>query len=259
MLTTNLSYAEQIPITLSGGVSKIIFDGKWTFKAEWKQTSLIETEYNDGNKMVIRTAHDYENIYLLIDFVSDTSIQKFGDRGIVCIDSKVDRGSKLNSNDYCFSVTVGSKKPHTLQGDNNLAMIGFLKKIENHPEFIAIGGVSDENDRYSKIPHASYEFKIPVEVVGRSNIYGFYVGAYEGKTGKVYSWPSESSAEKYPFIPSPNKWGELTSPDKTIPEFGIANFLLFCTMAFLIILTRHRLFQIMCLEQRDFRLTRHKW
>jgi len=31
---------EPIPTTYSEGVDKIIFDGKWTFTREWKESSL---------------------------------------------------------------------------------------------------------------------------------------------------------------------------------------------------------------------------
>lgn len=232
---TNFAFAEQIPTTFSESVTKIDFDGKWSNQFEWKETALTEINYDDGNKIVIRTAHDFENIYVLIDFLTDTSIQNFKDRAVICIDNNLEQELKPNAKTYCFQTSMGSKESFVLQGNSKLASTGYYKTIEKHPNFIALGSISDENDRYSKIPHASYEFKIPIEIVGRSNIYGFFVGTIEGSTGKQYNWPSSSVSQKYPFIPSPNTWGELISPDKSIPEFSFP-FLILITTTFGVIL-----------------------
>ena len=223
---TNLADADQIFVTLTSGADDIIFDGKWTFYTEWKESSENMINFNDGSRLSIKTAHDYENLYFLIDFISDTSLQKFADRGIVCIDSKLNRGDMPNEDDYCFSVVVGSQHPITLRGGNILAQTGFLEKINNHPQLIAAGGISDKNDRYTKNPHTSYEFKIPLETFGKSSIYGFYVVVYDANSGKAYSWPKDAAIETSPFIPEPKHWGELVSPDKSIPEFDTPLFLL---------------------------------
>lgn len=215
----NAVYGETISTTLRHDAKDTIFDGKWTFTQEWKSTSENIVKFDDDHKLVVRTGHDYENLYVLIDFISDRSIQKFSDRGIVCIDSKMDAGNKPDSDDYCFTVVVGSDRAMIFQGGYILAQNGFLKKIENHPNLIAVGGVSDRHDRYSDIPHTSYEFKIPLEIFGKSDVYGFYVGAFDAKTGKEYSWPS-NIRDPYSLVLTPDQWGQIVSPDKSIPEFN---------------------------------------
>ena len=94
-----------------------------------------------------------------------------------------------------------------------------LKKIE-HSEFVGIGTISDDQNRYTKTPHSSYEFKIPTDLVGRSDNYGIFVSVYDYESNSVYSWPIgiQSDVEK---IPSPSTWGNLVSPDKSLPEFDI--------------------------------------
>lgn len=217
----NYSYAEQIFIASSEQAHKIIFDGAWTFHDEWKWASETIMDFNGEHHMAIKTTHDYENLYILIDFFSDRSIQKFADRGTVCVDNNVETTEKKpDKNTYCFLITLGSDRPVTLQGGTLLSKTGFMKKVENHPKLIAIGGVSSKDDRYSGIPHAIYEFKIPLEIFGRSNIYGFYVSAFDAKTGKEYSWPSNAGVDSYSFTQTPDKWGQIVSPDKSIPEFN---------------------------------------
>ena len=54
-------------ITISPSMDKVNFDGKWTFFWEWKQTSLNTISYNDGTQIQLRTAHQGNFIYVLID------------------------------------------------------------------------------------------------------------------------------------------------------------------------------------------------
>lgn len=236
----NQSYGEEILIAASKFTDEIIFDGDWTFTKEWKPASETIISFENGHRLAIKTAHDYDNIYVLIDFISDRHVERFGDRGIVCIDSKLNRGEVMEKDDYCFMVALGSDKPTTHQGGSLLATQGFLKRVENHPDLIAIGGISSEHDRYSKVPHSLYEFKIPIEIFERSDVYGFYVGAFDSKTGVVYSWPKDATNEKYPFIPFPKVWGKLISPDKSIPEFELPFLILIPAFAVIILLTKLR-------------------
>ena len=240
LIEVNFAYGDQIFITVRSDAGNTVFDGRWTFLQEWKSTSEDKITFDDNAEMVIKTGHDYENLYVLIDFIGDTSLGKFADNGIVCIDTKMDQKSIPDDNDFCFIALMGSDRPTTLQGGSTLAQTGHWKKIENHPRLITVGAMSDKNDRYSIIPHATYEFKIPVEIVGKTDVYGFYVGAYDTKKGKEFSWPQNISTDKYPFISSPSKWGQLVSPDKSIPEFTSPIFVLL-SVAFVIFFIRNKI------------------
>lgn len=237
LLGMNAAYAEPIFITYRDDGNMTVFDGKWTFTQEWKRTSY--TDAYDG-ALVVRTGHDYHYIYVLIDFLSQHQFSKYSDYGIVCVDGKYDRGDPLKD-DYCFLVTLGSSNPITLQGGGMLGLTDHFTRINNDHNLIAVGGISDQNDRYSSTPHSSYEFRIPIDVFGSSDKYGFMAGAYVAKENKLYTWP-ESISEKNSFsIPSPSTWGEMTSPDESLPEFPLPNIILLVSIILLIPLVRKNL------------------
>src|SRR5207245_6369744 len=142
--------AEGIPITISGTMNKVSFDGKWSFATEWKESTLTQID-TGAEPIYLRTAHQGDYIYVLIDAVEDTHFVKGSDSAIVCIDGSNDK-----------------------------------EKIPNTSDFIGISSVSDQNDRYSTVPHASYEFRIPIILFGRSDVYGFYTSVYFGHANKFY-------------------------------------------------------------------------
>jgi hypothetical protein len=230
----------QIFTTLRGGVDSIVWDGKWTFLQEWKPTSEDILRFNDGNELSVKTGHDRENLYVLLDFITENQFRKFSDYGMVCMVANKTIESSPQKDDYCFLVTLGSHNPLTFQGGGYLAITNNFVKVENDPGLIAVGGVSDEHDRYSSIPHASYEFKIPIKIVGRSDMYGFYAATYDAKTDKLYSWPQNATNVKFPAVPPPSRWGELISPDKSLPEFPYPLIMMsLCTIVIIYISKRH--------------------
>lgn len=216
----NAFAVEPILITVSEDMDKIIFDGKWTYYTEWKKSSLDTISDNEAD-IKLRTAHQNDYIYIFVDFITDTHLEKIADGAIICFDTNNDKSSLPDSNDYCFMATLGGKRSFTYQGGSTFAATSYLQKISNPDGFIAIGDVSDGNDRYSMIPHASYEFRIPTSFIGRSDVYGFYLGIYDANVNKVYSWPKNTSTNNLLHVPSPSMWGELVSPDKSLPEFQL--------------------------------------
>ena len=237
------AYADQIFTTYRDDGNQTIFDGKWTFIQEWKRTS-----YNSayGESLVIRTGHDYKNFYVLIDFLNQKTFSKFSDFGIVCIDGNNGKEAIPQKDDYCFLVTLGSNQPKTLQGGNFFGINNHFNIIKNNPNLVAVGGISDENDRYSSIPHSTYEFKIPLEIFDKSDQYGFFAGAYVTNENKMYSWPENINNENIFQIPSPILWGELVSPDKSLPEFPWPEISLLLATIFVIYLNK--------IKQRSFNL-----
>jgi len=213
------AHAEPIAITISDGMEKVIFDGRWTFAKEWKQSSL-ETIHTESNAALIhiRTAHLNNFIYVMLNAVSDKTIDFNQDEATVCFDSNYNQNSKTQSNAYCFVIKLGSDKPVTLQStDNSKEFI----VVENHIELIAVADSSDENDRYSKVPHATYEFRIPIELIDRTDRYGFFVKVFDFSNSMTYTWPPEIVLESNSDIPSPAKWGLIYSPDKSLPEYDL--------------------------------------
>lgn len=235
---SNIVFADQIFITYRDDGNKTIWDGKWSFEQEWKRTSEDIIKYDDGRKIAIKTGHDYENVYVMVNFISDRTIMKNADRAIVCFDTNNEKNKTPDQNDYCFLIALGRSNPITLTGGHYSAQSGHWKTIANHDKLIAIANMSDENDRYIHDPHATYEFRIPVEVIGSSNIYGFYINVFDANSQKFYSWPENSLSEDYPFIASPNQWGDLISPDKSIPEFELPLFVILTSMITITLISR---------------------
>ena len=110
-----LAYAQSTPITKSDGMNDIIFDGKWTFPIEWKKSSM-ENLYHESNQMTsyIRTAHQDNFIYIMLDVVSDETIDKNQDEAVVCFDAKSEQSMLPDQNDFCFVINLGSDKPVTI-------------------------------------------------------------------------------------------------------------------------------------------------
>jgi len=237
IFSTSLAFGENdILISSSADMENVVFDGKWTDKFEWKTTSLDKFSIPDGQEIVLRSAHYGEFIYFQIDFLTDTIIDKGSDYAMICLDGDNNKNSKSDINDYCFMGTMKGKNPLTFQGGSLLAFNGNFKKIPNPDGFIAIGNVSDENDRYSKIPHASYEFKIPTSLVGRTDSYGFLMMVYDANSNQVYTWPKHIEKEIFFLIPSPDKWGNMISPDKSLPEFNLPILVLIPSLLLIIVL-----------------------
>jgi len=232
----DLIYADSEPvfITYSEKMESILFDGKWSFFSEWKESSLTEV----GELLKIRTAHYDDFIYVFVDVLNDKSLDKGSDRAVVCLDSKNNKSIISDSNDFCFIATLDREIGFTLQGGSDFGSKNNFKKIPNHENFIAIGTTSDQNDRYLKIPHPSYEFKIPTDLINRNNEYGFYIQTFDANSGKILDWPQNISTESLNGIPSPSVWGEMISLDKSLPEFPLPMFILAVLLLTMIIVSR---------------------
>lgn len=204
-------------ITKSTDMEDVIFDGKWTFGTEWKKSSSESIMYDDGKQIFLRTAHYEDYIYIMINFVNDHSLDINSDKATVCFDPNNKRELKPTENDFCFSVTLGKSTGQTFSGESNLVNKGFLKKVNNFEGFVAVADSSDENDRYNNIPHSTYEFKIPIDQIGRTDNYGFFFSVFEASSNKFYTWPKDIRENIFDF-PSPQKWGIIVSPDKSLPE-----------------------------------------
>ena len=231
--------SEPILITISPNMEYVIFDGKWTNFSEWKQSSHNPYSFDDGAMVIhLRTAHFGDYIYVFVDPVNDLTLDEKMDKATVCLDGKNNKSEIHDINDFCFSVLLGNDQGSIFQG-NSLDESISMNKISNPDDFIAISSVSDENDRYTKTPHPSYEFKIPIQLLERSDNYGFYLSVYDASLDKFYSWPENSTRDNSSDIPSPSKWGDIISPDKSLPELSLST-LVFTILIFTVILVQSK-------------------
>lgn len=227
---------EPIPITFSDTMEAVIFDGRWTHETEWKASSLDTYVYDDGAQIILRSAHQGDFIYLLLNPISDHSPDLLEDYAVVCLDAKNTKSEGPDSDDYCFRVVLGGDST-VYQGYPVASFDGFAEIVD--PEgFIGIGSVSDHNDRYTPVPHPSYEFRIPTDLVGRESVYGFFFLVYDASLDTKYTYPQ--NLHVVDFVPSPSEWGEIYSPDKSLPEFGWPALSLLLPFVLIIYLARAR-------------------
>ena len=211
---TSHVYAVETETTYRDDGNATIWDGKWSFIQEWKRTS-----YTDAGGTALRIGHDYKYLYVFLDAIEQEKFTKNSDYGIVCITSNTSIENTPQNDDHCFLVALGTSNRITLQGGSDLSLTDHYTRVDNDPRFIAISNVSDNNDRYTNDPHPSYEFRIPIDLVGRSDKYHLFAATYDTTNNHMSSWPANIDTMKFPNIPSPSKWGDLISPDKSIPEF----------------------------------------
>ena len=212
-LFSNTAFADEpIKTTISNTFDDVIFDGKWSFAQEWKASALDQFRFN-GNDVILRTAHQDNNLYILINVLGDVSYDHIADRAIVCLDGQ-NTAKMADESDWCYVAKRGSKNGTTLNGGSPVYRTSHFSIEKNHPDFIAVGGTSGETDRYLKTPHAAYEFKIPIEQIGFEDEYGFFIQIFDGNN--VMTYPNEYSGKSPQNIQSPQKWGVLISPDHSI-------------------------------------------
>lgn len=229
---------EPILITSSPQMNQVIFDGKWTNPPEWKASSWNKFSYDDGMVIHLRTAHYEDFIYVFVDPVNDHYLNKGVDYATVCLDGQNNKSEIPDKDDFCFRVSLGQNEGGVFQGGLPIGLNANFQKITSPEGFVGISSVSDENDRYTKIPHPSYEFRIPIELIERSSSYGFYLSVYDGNSKTFYTWPKESHRESLFKVPSPSEWGDIVSPDKSMPEFEWPFLALLPAFLFVIILTK---------------------
>jgi len=216
-LLVGVAYADEpIKTVYSGSLHNVQFDGEWTFSSEWKNSSYAKFEYDQTDAIILRTAHEDKFFYVFIDYLTDFTYDHIADRAIVCFDG-YGTSSVADESDWCYAVSRGSGNGHTLQGGSPIYQTSHFNLVKNHPDFVAHGGTSGENDRYVAIPHAAYEFRIPIEQIGFQDEYGFFIQVYDGNDVKTY--PKEFSGKFPQKIPSPVKWGKIVSPDHSISNY----------------------------------------
>lgn len=232
----NETFAEESILVLESNAVRDL-DGKWTFVSEWKESAYTGLSYENGGKLILRTAHDRNYIYVLVDHLGDTFPNKGEDRATLCLNGN-SKNKNPEKDDYCFIVTLGRNNPIILQGGSPSIVKSNFKRIFE-TEFEGMSDVT-VTDRYSVIPHVTYEFKIPVDLVGRNNEYQFYVAVYESQNNYVLTWPKYITLKNNFAIPPPSNWGTIISPDNSLPEFQFPYFVFFIPFMMIIVLRTQR-------------------
>ena len=235
------SFAEEpLPITLSFDMENVIFDGKWSTDIEWKRTSLETIRFDENFIAKLRFGHQDEFVYIMLDVISDKNLDMGSDLAMLCFDTDNSKSLVFDETDFCFISNLEGKNPLTFQGT---LPTNEIVEVSNPNGFLAVGGVSDEIDIYSKQPHPVFEFRIPTETIGRHEVYGFFISYYDFNSNMTYTWPKGIQLENENEIPSPKMWGEMISPDKSLPEFELPLLVASLGLGTILILAKSRIYK----------------
>jgi ketosteroid isomerase-like protein len=203
-------YSEIVAPSLTNAVT---VDGKWTTPDEWKDAVEVPMRYsiwgdhNANGTAHLRVKHDESYLYLLVDYVSDTTPQSPGigywwEGVTVCFDPEQNGGWKPQSDDYLYNIGVST-------GQQYKAKVGVSGGKWNWPsqtdtsELIQksiVFSSNATNDPYSTVKHSIYEFKMPLP---DKKVFGFFVGAADHGGKSYMTWPSDA------WDQAPNTWGIL--------------------------------------------------
>ncbi|MCZ2845689.1 MAG: hypothetical protein O2U61_04225 [Candidatus Bathyarchaeota archaeon] len=169
-------------------MNKIIIDGKWTAKNEWSDAS--EFSYERGKNVLgyFLIKDDEEFLYVMIDFVSDRTIDD-KDMGRLRFDTENDKGwgnltgCQINGScvgksgiaplfdDYMMDLIWNKGSVNQINSKGNGSEWVLLK--ENNPAVQAATSNDSNNDPYSNLPHLIYEFAIPRQLFKNKTEIGF--------------------------------------------------------------------------------------
>ncbi|MEM2760586.1 MAG: hypothetical protein QXU32_02720 [Nitrososphaerales archaeon] len=230
-------------------------DGAWTTEFEWVAAKGWYIHYDNSGEMILKTTHDTEYIYVLLELISD-EVRNDKDMALICFDTKADGGDAPQEDDYCFIVYMSGttlvERGNSVDYDEIPITDGIIMK----------GGMSADKSPYYVEPHTSFEFRIPVDIIGPSERYGFYALVLNADTGSIsdedqeephvvptcgiqYDWPGEYGEQGLISDPNclrapPSKWGTLVSPTGTIPEFPMPVIVLTSILATTILIARRK-------------------
>lgn len=151
-------------------------DGKWTSVTEWKDSTQVVMRGGDS-LAYLHVMHDRDNIYFMIDFVTDQINTDKLKAAILCFDTDSDGDSSFDVNDYCFA---------TLREYGNYAysvdIQGALKELSSKTIFKGASSFSSINSpNEGGRDHNMYEMSIPLSFLHKANSYGFFAEVLNGQ------------------------------------------------------------------------------
>jgi hypothetical protein len=196
---------ENVFILVSGqDQPNISIDGRQTDISEWSGANRQTVESQDGAPFMLLAVHDSDYLYLRLE-LGDQS-EHSTDQAYICFDTDHDGGS-FDEGDYCFYIGMTEKQLKAIQG---IGEDSAERWREANPEGAAASsGISEST--YISTPHAFYEFRIPLELVGDSDEFGFYALVIDGNTDKRYDIPSTGRSSM--IVPDPYRWGLMVFLD----------------------------------------------
>jgi hypothetical protein len=183
----------------------VTIDGKWTSSDEWSDTNRVSMYLTQGAQSTayVRTKHDADSVYMLVDFISDTSKATTqtggGSSHYDGLNIEIDKDVNDNSTDSDMTVQLrwnnGKSAPEAVV-----------------PSWIQ-GTISYDatNDPDSKTPHAIYELAIPMGTFELDS--AVRISVWDPSRGVNMHWP------QYKGSWSTTYFGDLIFSEVVVPEF----------------------------------------
>ncbi len=184
----------------------VTIDGGWTYEDEWLDAFEHNMTFYEGSGICyFRVKHDETILYILIDFVTDVSLNLM-DAAAVSIDSDHDSSLSPQKDDFRWSISFWNdpSKP----GSSYVTGTGEKEWPNNWnttPSYmVGDASISSEHNLYSSGPHRIYEFSIPLSNLNSKSIGIFFwvTDTYKNNASATAIWPSS----KYD---NPSQWLDL--------------------------------------------------
>ena len=206
----------------------VTIDGKWTTAEEWSDTNRISMYLTQGSQGTgyVRFKHDSGFVYVLVDFISDTTSatkQTGGkppaDQLNISIDKDVYDTTTTSDVSVQLSWMNGKSAPEEI----------------NLPWIQGTVSYDSTNDPDSKTPHATYELAVALATFEKKS--AMRISVWDPSKGVNMHWP------KYQGSWSTDYFGDLQFSEVVVPElpFNPGLVLLAAVAATFLFLKRRRL------------------
>lgn len=200
-------------ILAPSSTNAVTIDGKWTTPDEWNDAVEVPMEYspwgdhNANGTTYLKVKHDGSYLYVLVDYVSDTTpyspgIGYWWEGVSVCFDPERNGGWKPQSDDYLYNIGVATGQQYKAKVEVSGGKWNWPSQTDTS-EIIqkSIVFSSDTtNDPYTTAKHSIYEFKIPLP--DKKEV-GFFVSAADHGAMSYMTWPGKT------WDGNPQAWGVL--------------------------------------------------
>jgi len=185
----------------------VTIDGKWTTADEWDDTYRVSMYVIQGPESTgyIRLKHDADFLYLLVDFISDTTpaskqTQKGGQSDYDHFNVGIDKDVN-DTNTECCDTTVDIRWNNGKVAPDPVTPLW----VEGAMSYDAT------NDPDSKTSHAIYEFSIPMGTFEKNS--AIRASVWDRSRAVNMHWP------RYQGSWSMKYFGDLVSSEIVVPEF----------------------------------------
>jgi hypothetical protein len=228
------AFAARDSVQVTRLANPVAIDGKWTTADEWSDTNRVSMNVVQGPASTghVRLKHDSDFLYLLADFVSDTTsaIEQTGTSG-----SAYDH--------FAMGIDEDVNDTNTKCCDMMVDLAWYNKKPAPDPvQPPWVQGSMSYNATYdpdSSKPHAIYEIAVPMAVFEKNS--AVRISVWDYSRGVNMHWPSYKGSWSMSYF------GDIVFSELVVPEFPLgATVLLAAVVLGAALMTRRK----WCLEMK---------